>query len=127
MRMVENGHQWLVTWGKEARVGEDILVVKVEAGIVERVGADVVRMVSVKGMAGDVDRTVDVQVQDTDGRHAVEEAVPCGRGERELGELGEVGSYGGHREQPITTAIAIAPATNTNVTAAVDMRCHAAN
>ncbi len=29
-------------------------------------------------------------------------------GEHELGKLGEVGSYGGRREQPVTAAIAIA-------------------
>ncbi len=82
MRVVENSHQRLVTWGKEARAGEDILVVKVEAGIVERAGADVVGTVGVKGMAGDVDGTVDVWAQDADGWHAVEEAVPCGRAVR---------------------------------------------
>ncbi len=79
MGMVENGRQQLVTSGKEARAGEDILVVKVEAGIVERAGEDVVGMVSVKGMLGDVDGAVDVQAQDADGGHAVEEAVTCGR------------------------------------------------
>ncbi len=82
MGMIENGRQWLVASGKEVRAGEDILVVKVEAGIVERAGADVVGTVGVKGMAGDVDGTVDVWAQDADGWHAVEEAVPCGRAVR---------------------------------------------
>ena len=44
-------------------------------------------------------------------------------GERELGEMGEVSPYGGRREQPVAAAIAIAPATDADVTATVLRIC----
>ncbi len=48
-------------------------------------------------------------------------------GECELGEMGEVSLYGGRGEQPVAAVIAIAPATDTDVTATVDAWRHATN